>query len=450
MSKEDGAITVRGLSKGYRVYGQPLDRLKNLLWGRLLQSPYGAEVWALRDVSFTVPRGQVLGIIGRNGSGKSTLLQILAGTLNPSEGEAEITGRVSALLELGSGFNPEYSGRDNVFLYGSVMGFSRAEMASRFDDIAAFADLGDVLDRPLKTYSTGMALRLAFAVCAHVQADVMIIDEALAVGDISFSIKCFDFLDRFRERGTLIFVSHDTGTISRLCDQVLWLDEGRARLFGPTKEVCFAYLAEMQRKRSQRADFQISHSGPAAGKQDPAPQDGAERLPKGRVQAFDFDPDSPWFGAKGAEVISVAFTREGGTGPSLFHGGEHVELTIRARAVAGLRNPILGFHLRDRLGQYLFGDNTYLHFTEHDLTVPAGGELTATFSFRFPYLHSGEYAVTAAIADGTQGTFVQHHRLESAVKLVVDSEYTVRGLVGIPMDRVVMRTPGNEQVSNRG
>src|SRR6266542_6439942 len=205
------AISVRGVGKMYRIYDRPQDRLKQMLWrGR---RTYGREFWALRDASFEVRKGETLGIIGRNGSGKSTLLQIIAGTLAPSEGEVTVNGRVAALLELGSGFNPEFTGRDNVFLNGSILGFSREEMAARFDEIAAFADIGEFIEQPIKTYSSGMVVRLAFAVIAHVDADILVIDEALAVGDACFTQKCMRFLRRFMEKGTVLFVSHDISSV---------------------------------------------------------------------------------------------------------------------------------------------------------------------------------------------------------------------------------------------
>jgi lipopolysaccharide transport system ATP-binding protein len=241
----DVSIRAAGLAKAYRVYPTPMDRLRQAAMPRLRRlaapllralgrpleaPPYFSEHWALRSLSFEVFRGETVGVIGRNGSGKSTLLQLICGTLTPSQGEVQVNGRVAALLELGSGFNPEYTGRENIFLNASVLGLSRAETEARLADILAFADIGEAVDQPTKTYSSGMAMRLAFAVIAHVDADVLIIDEALAVGDAYFQQKCLRWLRAFQKNGTVLFCSHDTGAVISFCTRAIWLDGGRVRI----------------------------------------------------------------------------------------------------------------------------------------------------------------------------------------------------------------------------
>jgi lipopolysaccharide transport system ATP-binding protein len=216
------AISVRGLSKCYQIYEQPEDRLKQALLPRLHRLAgragrrYYREFWALRDVSFDVRRGETLGVIGKNGSGKSTLLQIICGTLTPTSGEVQVTGRVAALLELGSGFNPEFTGRENIHMSGAVLGLTREQVDARFDDIVAFADIGAFIGQPVKTYSSGMYVRLAFAVIAHADADILVIDEALSVGDVFFAQKCMRFLRKFQQTGTVIFVSNDASAEENL------------------------------------------------------------------------------------------------------------------------------------------------------------------------------------------------------------------------------------------
>ena len=270
MSLEERIITVENLSKSYHIWSSPLARLQSpayqwladlpLLptgWKKFLRrkgSELFREFFALHEVSFQVERGQSVGIIGRNGSGKSTLLQIVTGTLQPTGGQAEIRGRVAALLELGSGFNPEFTGRDNARLNAALHGLTPAEIDARLGDMLAFADIGDFVDQPVKTYSSGMMLRLAFAVIAHIDADILIIDEALAVGDVFFVQKCMAFLQRFQERGVLLLVSHSAAAITTLCQKALWLDAGRLRMAGSPKEVTEAYLeaffeADTQNKR---------------------------------------------------------------------------------------------------------------------------------------------------------------------------------------------------------
>lgn len=241
----DIAIAVNLVSKRYFAYESKASRLCHAFWPK---STGGVnEIWALRDISFEVQKGESVGVIGRNGSGKSTLLEIITGTLKPTTGHIQVNGRVAALLELGSGFNPEYTGRENVFLNGILLGLSRAEVENRFDDIAAFADIGDVLDRPVKTYSSGMLVRLAFAVQVALDPDILIVDEALSVGDYFFQQKCFGRLREMRENGlTLLFVSHDMGTVRDLCANAVYLQQGARVFFGDAKTAICHYFAETE------------------------------------------------------------------------------------------------------------------------------------------------------------------------------------------------------------
>ena len=249
LAESDIAIKVDSVSKMYRIYDSPQDRLKQMLWrGRRL---YGREFWALHELSFTLKRGETLGIVGHNGSGKSTLLQIIAGTLTPTTGNVLVNGRVAALLELGSGFNPEFTGRENVFMNGAVLGVSRPEMEYLFDDIAAFADIGEFIDQPVKTYSSGMVVRLAFAVQAFVPKEVLIVDEALSVGDMFFQAKCKAQMKRLLNDGvTLLFVSHDTGAVKSLCQRALLLDHGNL-IEDATADVVAEKYYSMQMHRQQ-------------------------------------------------------------------------------------------------------------------------------------------------------------------------------------------------------
>lgn len=238
------AISVVNLSKCYHLYESPMDRLKQALWG----GGQHKEFAALRDITFSVRKGEAVGIIGRNGSGKSTLLQIISGTLKPTTGEVEVNGRVAALLELGSGFNPEYTGRENVFLNGAILGLSRKEIEVKFDEIAAFADIGDFIDQPVKEYSSGMMMRLAFAVQVVVEPDILIVDEALSVGDFFFQQKCLRRIRQLRERGTtLLFVSHDMGTVRDLCEQAIYLRHGEVMFAGGSSGAIWRYFQEDSR-----------------------------------------------------------------------------------------------------------------------------------------------------------------------------------------------------------
>lgn len=247
MTMNQMAVVANRLSKIYRLYDHPLDRLKQFFWGR--KRKYFHEFTALRDVSFSLIKGQVLGLVGCNGAGKSTLLQILCSTLSPSSGDLKINGRIAALLELGAGFNPEFTGRENVFFNGTVLGLSREEIEARYDEIVKFSGIGDFIDHPVKTYSSGMYVRLAFAIATSVDPDILIIDEALSVGDGAFARKSFDRIMTLRDRGvTIIFCSHLLYQVETLCNQVIWLDQGRVRRLGSPLEVLPEYQAFLDRR----------------------------------------------------------------------------------------------------------------------------------------------------------------------------------------------------------
>jgi len=253
----DTAICVEGVSKSYQIYDKPHQRLLQMLVRR---RKFFREFLALRNVSFSVSRGEVVGIIGRNGSGKSTLLQAICGTLNPTSGSIETHGRIAALLELGSGFNPEFTGRENVYLNATVLGLNRDQIDARFDDIALFAGIGEFLDQQVKTYSSGMFVRLAFAVSIHVEPQILIVDEALSVGDIAFQNKCIEAIRRMVARGvTVLFVTHDLGTLQLLCSRVIWLDKGQVRAIGSPVEVSQDYFAEVTGRPSTHADAQLAY-----------------------------------------------------------------------------------------------------------------------------------------------------------------------------------------------
>ncbi|MGD1940053.1 MAG: ABC transporter ATP-binding protein [Leptolyngbyaceae cyanobacterium] len=263
MSNEP-AISLSHISKVYKRYHRPVDRLREVL---LPGKPKAEEFWALRDISLEIPQGDTVGIIGRNGSGKSTLLQIIAGTLQATSGQLQVHGRVSALLELGSGFNPEFTGRQNTFFNGRILGLSQAEIAAKFDDIAAFADIGSFMDQPVRTYSSGMFVRLAFAVAINAEPDILIVDEALSVGDEAFQRKCFARIYDMQAKGaTVLFVSHSAGSIGELCDHAVLIDSGEVVLKGLPKTVIanyqkFIYAPAEQRDELRRA-FQAQSDSP--------------------------------------------------------------------------------------------------------------------------------------------------------------------------------------------
>ena len=258
MSSNNVAINVNNLSKCYQIYDTPRDRLKQFIVPSLQrlargQNPrqYFREFWALKDVSFEVRKGETLGVIGRNGSGKSTLLQLVCGTLSPTRGNIEVHGRVAALLELGSGFNPDFTGRENVYMNAAVLGLSSAEIDARYDEIVSFADIGGFIDQPVKTYSSGMLVRLAFSVATQVDPDILIVDEALSVGDMGFQKKCMEKIDEFRKNGkTIFFCSHDMHAVDSLCNAVIWIKDGQIEEAGRTEKVISSYISWMTERGS--------------------------------------------------------------------------------------------------------------------------------------------------------------------------------------------------------
>lgn len=242
LMSSDVEVVIRAshLAKAYKLYNDPKDWVKQQLFGSATKTFY-KSFWALKDISFEVPRGKSLGIIGRNGCGKSTLLQIVCGMTRPTKGEIWVKGRVAPVLALGATFDLEATGRENVLIGGAVLGLKRYEILAKFDAITEFAGIGAFIDQPLKRYSMGMRARLAFAICAHMDADILIVDEALAVGDLAFQKKCIDWIDNFRRTGTLLFVSHSTSELSQLCESAIWIDNGRIREAGDVAHVARAY-----------------------------------------------------------------------------------------------------------------------------------------------------------------------------------------------------------------
>ncbi len=457
----DAVIEVQALSKRYEIYAQPRDRLRQMLVPPvrralgLVGADYFKAFWALRDVSFSVRRGETVAIVGQNGSGKSTLLQLVCGTLSPTAGRVQIAGRVAALLELGAGFNTEFSGRENVFLSGLLYGISREELARRYDAIVAFAEIGEFIDQPVKTYSSGMYVRLAFSIAAHVDADVLVVDEALSVGDVRFTQKCMRFLREFQKTGTLLFVSHDTSAVVGLCSRAVWLDHGRLRMDGTAKETVEAYLAAQHALDREAAGDSVVMKPAAAAAPAPAPSAAAAardvvdaRWPALRAQGglsqfafFAFDPEraSTEFGAGGATITGAQFLSEDGSPLNISYGGEVVQLSISATAHQALDHVIFGFYFKDRMGQRLFGDNSFMTYRDHPVMAAAGERLTAQFRFRMPTLPTGLYSIDLAIASGSQDNHTQQHWVHDALEVRGTDASMKHGLVGLPMLAIAVR-----------
>lgn len=433
-------IDAAGLGKCYHVYERPSQRLLQGLVGD--SRKFYQEFWALRGIDLRVRRGETLGIIGRNGSGKSTLLQLIAGTLAPTEGQIQVQGRVAALLELGSGFNPEFTGRENVFLNATILGLTNAEIEARLDRILAFADIGHFIDQPIRNYSSGMVMRLAFAVMANVDADVLIIDEALAVGDAFFTQKCMRFLREFKERGTLLFVSHDDSAVSGLCDTALWLDNGRCRAYGPAKDVVHGYLESVIAEREENSGSKSPRASTPVQHLRSAPVYDARRewintsSLRNDIRVVPFDPEATGFGELRARMTDVSLCDEAGNRLAWCVGGESVVLEVELVADEPVERPIVGFYLKDRLGQQLFGDNTYLTTLDSPRAMQPGQLLRARFCFEMPRLRSGDYFITIGIADGDKDEHVVQHWIHEALTFRSESQEWAAGLIGLPMTAI--------------
>ncbi|WLG60901.1 ABC transporter ATP-binding protein [Pseudomonas sp. FP1762] len=451
--KPQPVIEVVGLEKAYHIYDAPHDRLKQIFLG--WKRNYYRDFLALKDVNFEVLKGQSVGVIGRNGAGKSTLLQLLTGTLTPTKGSVKINGKVAAVLELGSGFNPEFSGRENIYLYASLFELKKSCIEERFQKIVDFSELGDFIDQPVKAYSSGMQARLAFSVIAHVDADILIIDEALSVGDAFFAQKCMRFLRQFQERGTILFVSHDLAAVTAFCDHAIWLEGGVVRDAGSAKDVCEKYFAQLY---MQHTGAEGAAAVAEVAVEDEETEEVIEEEPEGEIieqrvvmrddeticngaqeiESFGFNPQSSTFGTGGAEILNVSFINAKGRPLTVCEGGADVVVKVTAKAIHDVDLPIIGFIIKDRLGQPLIGGNTYHSYKESPVRVRAGKRVDAAFHFKLPILAVGDYSIVAAIANGTLHEHVQLHWMHDAVLFKVVATSIDGVIVGAPLEKIIL------------
>ncbi|MBI3343681.1 MAG: ABC transporter ATP-binding protein [Gammaproteobacteria bacterium] len=415
------AISANGVSKKYLLYERPLDRLKQLLLrGR---KNYYRTFTALEDISFDIPKGRTLGIIGQNGSGKSTLLQIICGTLQPTSGGIRVHGRVSALLELGSGFNPEFTGRENVILHGALMGYSPDEMVEKLPAIEAFAEIGQFIDQPVKTYSSGMFVRLAFAAAVHVEPDILVVDEALAVGDVAFQHKCMTRMREFMRQGTVIFVSHDIAAVTSLCQEVIWLEHGQIKERGDPKTVTGHYLAKMLEEinRTQQPTKKMSKDIPLATT---APLENLFNLNLEKHESF---------GTRGAEITGIAIYNENHDTVNEASCGQTLYVHVTARSNTDIAHPIIGLSLMNIKGSEISATNT--DFEQARLRALSAGETcTVRFKIKLPEIAAGSYSLSCAIGDGAQSSHKMLHWVHNAAILQITTLRPVLGLIRLPVE----------------
>jgi ABC-type polysaccharide/polyol phosphate transport system ATPase subunit len=416
----DTAICFEQVSKSYAIYDRPANRLKELLtFNRITRH---RDFWALDKVDFEVRRGETFCIVGENGSGKSTLLQIVAGILQPSCGNVTVNGRVSALLELGAGFNPEFSGRDNVYLNASILGLTTKEIDARYRDIEEFAEIGDFIRQPVKTYSSGMVVRLAFAVAINVDPEILLVDEALAVGDIYFRHRCMRKVHELRARGiTILFVSHAVSDVKSLGDRTLWLERGRMMDIGDTERVVGKYLASTIAKDTQYLQLKK--------KPEAAPQRPTTRP----AEVIDTIPNIDHrFGDGRAEIMGIALLNEEGDRIHLAQPRSKLIVRISVRAREELAMPIVGFMMRNHLGVDFSGTNTARE--EYELPAMAPGNiLTVDFHLDIPELYPGSFSFSPALADGTLVAYQMCDWIDNAITCqMANSDGQVYGFLRMP------------------
>lgn len=456
------AIKIEGLSKCYQIYDQPRDRLKQFLLPRLKRlgglppKQYYREFWALNDVSFEVKKGETVGIIGRNGSGKSTLLQMICGTLNPTSGGIQTRGRIAALLELGSGFNPEFTGRENVYLNAAVLGLSKAETDARFDDIAAFADIGEFIEQTVKSYSSGMLVRLAFAVAINVDPEILIVDEALSVGDELFQRKCFSRIEAIRANGaTILFVSHSGAQIVELCDRAVLLDSGENIAQGMPKKIVGQYQKLLYAPAEKRAVLreQIRHANMV---RDAGAFDAGDTVGSGGPTALEseaarleesYDPSLVpssmiEYESHGAYIENPHIVDQRGKRVNGLIAGNRYRYTYTVRFDRSANNVRFGMLIKTVSGLELGGAQSALQLKDSLLTVVAGAVYRVEFRFVCA-LNAGMYFLNAGVLGSTNGDDGYLHRLIDVAmfRVLPDSMRLLTGIVDFSC------VPGIEEVT---
>ena len=456
--EETSMIEVNNITKSFRLFANKRSILRQLTASN--GKRYYREIEVLQNISFKLRRGDSLGIIGKNGSGKSTLLQIICGILQPTSGSVKVNGRIAALLELGSGFNPEFTGRENVFLNASLLGLKKKEIIDRYDQIVEFSEIGEYIDQPTRTYSSGMVVRLAFSIITHVNADILVIDEALSVGDAYFTQKCMRFIERFKENGTLIFVSHDANAVLSLCNKAILLDRGRERVVGEPKEIMEEYTRQLQENNRDVGTFNGIDEKRNEGNynKNNGYYTGCDIKERDRwrdyrsialnssinantIKVIEIENKSleNYGGDKGRIKKTSIRNEESGKVLQTIMGGEVVVLTIEAEILVPTKNLITGFILKDSKGLTVLGDNTLSALPAKMIRqANTGDEIRTRFIFTLPLLSKGEYSVTVALASGSQDNHEIVHWVNDALILKSECTSIAAGLAGVPMHAIEM------------
>ena len=406
---------VNDVSKVYKLYKDPKERFLEAI--HPFHKKYGEPFYALNHVSFRIGRGETVGIIGTNGSGKSTVLKIITGVVQATEGTVEVEGNVSALLELGAGFDMDYSGIENIYMNGRVLGFTREQMDAKKDEILAFADIGDFVHQPVKTYSSGMLVRLAFALAINVEPEILIIDEALAVGDAFFQAKCFNKLEEIKNSGTtILFVSHDIVSVKKLCSRAIWLDRGNLREVGDAKEVCEKYLS-MQIEEQNREKAQLIRQM-KLGNVTESVETEHERKEFRRIDLSNAAGES---GTREGEILSFYIRDNQGNDVAVLQTEHTYHFGLLTKFNTDMDNVLFGFEMENTRGVKLFSVNNFL--SDEVLAHVNRGEIyEVSFAVKLPRICATEYLVSPSLAAGDQTNHVVLHRIHNAVKIDVDNQ----------------------------
>ena len=414
---EDIAIKVEHLSKMYKLYDKPSDRFKEALG--LTKKKLYAEHYALDDVNFDVKVGETVGIIGTNGSGKSTILKIITGVLNPTGGSVTVNGRISALLELGAGFNMEYTGIENIYLNGTMIGFSREEIDAKMQDILDFADIGEFVNQPVKTYSSGMFVRLAFAVAINIEPEILIVDEALSVGDVFFQSKCFKKFEEFKKMGkTILIVSHDLGSISKYCDRVILLNKGKKAAEGSPKKIVDLFKKLLVGVNIDEDDESSENSTAAAAVDD----DSVDTRWKDN---YTINPKINEYGNRKAEIIDFAIIDENGVYTSSIMKGTSFKIRSKVKFNESVVDPIFTYTFKTIKGTDITGTNTMFEKVSVGTTKP-GDVYVATFEQDMS-LQGGEYLLSISCTGFVEGELTVYHRMYDVVNITVISDKNTVG-----------------------
>ena len=458
------ALVLEGVSKRFRLKKTKKNILSSLIRGKLKDDQ--GDITAVKNVSLKLKRGEAIGIVGCNGSGKSTLLQLICGTLTPTEGMVKRYGKIGALLELGSGFNPEFTGRQNIRLNATLLGVSKEKIKEKMEEIIRFAELGNYIDQPVRTYSSGMVVRLGFAVMTHVEADILIIDEALAVGDAYFTQKCMRYIHRFKERGSILFVSHDANAVMNICDRAVLMQKGEAICVDTPKKVMEKYVESVQTEnneieeylyQNQRREESIKEKSTLELGNNCSDIEGREeRWTDYRTKAINrsnmankihmvqFSEENGLKESYGGDIAkikagTIRLIEENRDTNNLF-GGEIVELTIEIDALQELYNVIAGFIVKNDKGLILFGDNTLNGIPGEIIKLAEkGSTMSAQFIFTMPMLPKGEYTISLSVAVGDQKNHKICHWLNDAILLQSTNTTINAGMAGIPMHSIRMK-----------